>query len=140
MNTQFPSSYSNPQWYPSQPSMQNFNSWNPWVQPPQPPHQPTSWSPGWRNFHHGNRFPQQPPHQQQPHPPQYPQPYQQSQLQLQNNAAPNMLIRPQLPFQPNPNPNNKTVHQFENVNMPTYSLITVPCNDICLRSGNLVEP
>ena len=31
MNTQFPSSYSNPQWYPSQPPIQNFNSWNPWT-------------------------------------------------------------------------------------------------------------
>ena len=121
----------------------NFNSWNPRVQPPKPPHQPTSWSPRWRNFHPGNQFPQQPPHQpfsQQQYPPQYPHPYQQSQLQLQNNVAPNMLIRPQLPTQPNLNPNNKVVHQFETINMPAYSLTHIPCNDIRLWSGKVVEP
>ena len=51
-----------------------------------------------------------------------------------------MPIRPQLPAQPNPNPNNKTVHQFETVNMPTYSLTPVPYNDIHLQSGKIVEP
>ena len=51
-----------------------------------------------------------------------------------------MLIRPQLPAQPNPNPNNKIVHQFETINMPAYSLSPVPCNDIPLRSGKVVEP
>ena len=50
-----------------------------------------------------------------------------------------MLIRPQLPAQPNPNPNNKIVHQFETINMPAYSLTPV-CNDIHLRSGKVVEP
>ena len=52
VNTQFPSNYA--QWNPSQPTMQTYNSWSPWTQPP---HQPTSWSPGWRNFHPGNQFP-----------------------------------------------------------------------------------
>ena len=51
-----------------------------------------------------------------------------------------MTIRPQLHNQPNPNPNNKIVHQFETVNMPAYSLSPVPCNKICLRSGKVVEP
>ena len=49
-------------------------------------------------------------------------------------------MRPQLPAQPNPNPNNKTVHQLETVNMPAYSLSPVPYNDIRLRSGKIVEP
>ena len=51
-----------------------------------------------------------------------------------------MLIRPQLPAQPNPNPNNKTIHQFEIVNMPAYSLTPVLYNDIRLRSRKVVEP
>ena len=51
-----------------------------------------------------------------------------------------MLIRPQLPAQPNPNPNNKVFHQFETVNMPAYSINPIPCNDIRLRSGRVVEP
>ena len=51
-----------------------------------------------------------------------------------------MPIQPQLPAQPNPNSNNKTVHQFETVNMPAYSLSPVPCNYIRLRSGKVVDP
>ena len=51
-----------------------------------------------------------------------------------------MLIRPQLPTQPNPNPNNKAIHQFETSNMPSYSITLVPCNDICLILGRVVEP
>ena len=49
-------------------------------------------------------------------------------------------MQPQLPAQPNPNPNNKSFHQLETVNIPTYSLSPVPCNDICLRLGKIVEP
>ena len=45
-----------------------------------------------------------------------------------------------MPAQPNPNTNNKTVHQLETINMPAYSLSPVPCNDIRLRSGKIVEP
>ena len=51
-----------------------------------------------------------------------------------------MPIRPQLPTQPNPNLNNKAVHQFETANIPAYSITPVPCNDICLQSGRVVEP
>ena len=51
-----------------------------------------------------------------------------------------MSIQTQLHAQPNPNPNNKAVHQFETVNMPAYSLTPVPCNDIRLWSGKVVEP
>ena len=65
---------------------------------------------------------------------------QQSQLQLKNNSVPSIPIRPQLPAQPNPNSNNKVVHQLETVNMPAYSLSPIPCNEIRLRSGKIVEP
>ena len=51
-----------------------------------------------------------------------------------------MPIRPQLPAQPNPSPNNKAVHQFETVNIPSYALTPVPYNDIHLRSRKVVEP
>ena len=51
-----------------------------------------------------------------------------------------MPIRSQLLAQPNPNPNNKAVHQFETVNMPSYSITPMPCNDIHLRSGKVVKP
>ena len=51
-----------------------------------------------------------------------------------------MLLQLQLPTQPNPNPNNKTVYQFETVNMHVYSLTPVPCNDIHLRPGKIVNP
>ena len=51
-----------------------------------------------------------------------------------------MPIRPQFLAQPNPNPNNKIVHQFETVNMLAKSLSPVPCNDIRLRSGKILEP
>ena len=36
--------------------------------------------------------------------------------------------------------NNKTIHQFDTVNMPAHSLSHVPCNDIRLQSGKIVEP
>ena len=49
-------------------------------------------------------------------------------------------MQPQLPDQPNPNPNNKTVHQFETINIHAYSLTPVPCNDIHLQSIKVVEP
>ena len=51
-----------------------------------------------------------------------------------------MPIRLQLPAQPNPNPKNKAVPQFETANMPTYSITLVPYNDIRLRSKRVVEP
>ena len=51
-----------------------------------------------------------------------------------------MPLQPWFPSQPNPNPNNKVVHQFEIVNMPSYSITPVPCNDVHLRPGRRVEP
>jgi hypothetical protein len=49
-------------------------------------------------------------------------------------------MRPQLPVQPNPNPNNKVVQCINIHNQPTFSLLPVQCNDIHLRSGRIVEP
>jgi hypothetical protein len=50
------------------------------------------------------------------------------------------MMRPQLPVQPNPNPNNKVVQCIDIHNQPTLSLFPVQCNDIHLRSGKIVEP
>ena len=49
-------------------------------------------------------------------------------------------LYPQLPAQPNPNPNNKEVLQFETSSMPTYSISPLSCNDLHLRLGRVVEP
>jgi hypothetical protein len=49
-------------------------------------------------------------------------------------------MRPQLPVQPNPNPNNKVVQCIDIYNQPTLSLLPAQCNDIHLRSGRIVEP
>ena len=47
-------------------------------------------------------------------------------------------MKPQLPVQPNPNPNNNKVVQVIDIqNLPTSHL---QCNDIHLRSGRIVEP
>jgi hypothetical protein len=49
-------------------------------------------------------------------------------------------MRPQLPIQPNPNPNNKVVQCIDIKNQPILSLFLAQCNDIHLRSGKIVEP
>jgi hypothetical protein len=50
------------------------------------------------------------------------------------------MIRPQLPIQPNPNPNNKVVQCIDIQNQPILSLFPAQCNDIHLRSRKIVEP
>jgi hypothetical protein len=52
----------------------------------------------------------------------------------------NQTMRPQLPVQPNPNPNNKVVQYIDIYNQPTLSLLPAQCNDIHIRSGRIVEP
>ena len=52
---------------------------------------------------------------------------------------PNPPIRPQLPVQNTPNPNNKPVQQEETANLPTYCIFPVQCNDVHLRSGRIVQ-
>jgi hypothetical protein len=49
-------------------------------------------------------------------------------------------MRPQLPVQPNPNPNNKAMQCIDIYNQPTLSLLPAQCNNIHLRSGRIVEP
>ena len=48
-------------------------------------------------------------------------------------------LRPQLPIQTNPNPNNKSVQQAETLNFPTYYIAPIECNEIYLRSGWIVD-
>ena len=49
-------------------------------------------------------------------------------------------MRPQLPIQPNPNPNNKVVQVIDIQNQPTFHVFPAQCNDIHLRSRKIVEP
>ena len=43
-------------------------------------------------------------------------------------------------MQPNPNPNNKTVQNIDIHNVPALSITPMPCDEINLRSGGIVEP
>jgi hypothetical protein len=101
------------------------STWTPWPPQQQQPYQ-NQWNQNWRG--------QQDPFQNQL--PQLPQP-----LSLPAGTPPiNQVIRPQLPVQPNPNPNNKAVQCIDVYNQPTLSLLPAQCNDIHLRSGRVVEP
>ena len=46
---------------------------------------------------------------------------------------------PHLLAQPNPNPNNKGVHQVDVLNLPSYSISTVELYEMNLRSGRTVN-
>ena len=60
----------------------------------------------------------------------------QKQLQLPSNVAPgNQPTHPQLPIQPNPNPNNKGAHQADVLNLPSYSISTAELYERNLQSG-----
>ena len=62
-------------------------------------------------------------------------------MKLPNNATPmGAPLHPQFPAQPNPNPNNKALQQFEISSMPAYSISPLPCNNLHLWSGKVVEP
>jgi hypothetical protein len=62
-------------------------------------------------------------------------------LSLPSGTPPNnQMMRPQLPLQPNPNPNNKAVQCIDIQNQPILSLFPTQCNDIHLQSGKIVEP
>lgn len=64
----------------------------------------------------------------------------QQQLQFPSNIPPgNPAIRPQLPLQPNPNPNNKGVQQTDMLNLPSYNIYTAGLNEINLRSSRVVN-
>jgi hypothetical protein len=45
-----------------------------------------------------------------------------------------------MPVQPNLNPNNKVVHNIDIHNVPALSITHMPCDEIKLRSGRIVEP
>jgi hypothetical protein len=45
-----------------------------------------------------------------------------------------------MPVQPNPNPNNKAIQNIDILNVPTLSITPMPCDEIHLRSGRIVEP
>jgi len=47
-------------------------------------------------------------------------------------------MRPQLPVQPNPNPNNNKALQV--IDIQNQPVSPMQCNDIHLRSGKIVEP
>jgi len=59
----------------------------------------------------------------------------QQQLQLPSNVPPgNQPIRPQLPIQPNPNPNNKGAQQADTLNLPSYNISTMELYEMNLQS------
>ena len=58
-------------------------------------------------------------------------------LSLQQNPQSN--IKPQLPTQPNPNPNNRPVQSFQIFKTPELETNVRECNDLQLRSGCIIE-
>jgi len=64
---------------------------------------------------------------------------QQQQLQLPSNIPSSTPLRPHIPIQPNPNPNNKGAQQSDTLNLPSYKISTTECNEINLRSGRVVN-
>eukprot|EP00253_Pinus_taeda_P035700 PITA_35700 len=91
--------------------------WNPWA--PQQPYF-NQWNPNWAAQ-------------------QIPFPQQQQSLSLPPNTSQNnQAMRPQLPVQPNPNPNNNKALQV--INIQNQPALPMQCNDIHLRSGRVVEP
>lgn len=57
---------------------------------------------------------------------------------LQQNSQP--LLRPQLPTQPNPNPNNRPVQLVQLIENPKYEIEQKECNEIRLRSRCVITP
>jgi len=64
---------------------------------------------------------------------------QQQQLQLPSNIPLSTPPRSQIPIQPNLNPNNKGVQQTTTLNLPSYRISTIECNEINLQSGRAVN-
>ena len=59
-------------------------------------------------------------------------------LTLQQN--PQMNIRPQLPAQPNPNPNNKPIQSIQIIEGLDPETKLRECNELKLRSGRIITP
>ena len=66
------------------------------------------------------------------------QPTLQAPLQLPQNPQPQM--RPQLPAQPNPNPNNRRVQLMQIVKNLEGETNSVRCNKLRLRLGRIISP
>jgi hypothetical protein len=45
-----------------------------------------------------------------------------------------------MPVQPKPNPNNNVVQNIDIHNVPTLSITPMPCDEIHLKLGRIVEP
>ena len=56
---------------------------------------------------------------------------------LQQNPQSN--LRPQLPAQPNPNPNNRPVQSIQIIDTSETGLDLRECNDLQLRSARIIE-
>ena len=68
-----------------------------------------------------------------------PFPQHQQSLSLPSNTPPNnQAIRPQLPVQPNPNPNNNKALQV--IDIQNQPVSPMQCNDIHHCSGRIFEP
>lgn len=64
----------------------------------------------------------------------------QQKLQFPSNIPPgNQPICPQLPIQPNRNPNNKGAQQADTLNLPSYNISTAEFYELNLRSGRVVD-
>jgi hypothetical protein len=62
----------------------------------------------------------------------------QAPLQLPNN--PQSQLRPQLPAQPHPNPNNRPTQLMQIIENVDGEINSVGCNEIRLRSRNIISP
>ena len=56
---------------------------------------------------------------------------------LQQNPQSN--LRPQLPAQPKPNPNNRLVQSVQIIETSEIGVDLRECNDLQLRSGHIIE-
>lgn len=66
-----------------------------------------------------------------------PQPTLPTPYTIQKNPLSN--LRPQLPAQPNPNPNNKLVQFLQIIKTPELETGLSECNELQLRSGRIIE-
>eukprot|EP00253_Pinus_taeda_P022524 PITA_22524 len=127
--------------YPPLNQMQypRFNQMNfPPMQQPNPPFvDPTIWNPWALQQSYFNEWNPSSTAQQIPFPNQFPQ-YQQSLSVPSNAPLNNQTIRPQLPVQPNPNPNNNKALQV--IDIQNQPIFPMQCNDIHLQSGRVVKP
>jgi hypothetical protein len=110
-------------WLPTSQKQNHYGQWNPYGRGPQ---QQLSY----QSQHQLNFFQQQ-----------FQPPYQQQQLQFPSTTSPNNPpLRPQMHVQPNPNPNNNVIQNIDVHNVLALSITPMPCEEINIRSGTIVEP